>query len=281
MVNKQVKLSSIILAFIGFTSLAANINVTELNGSLPLTLSGKIEQGGYIVGHTEAKAQVKLDDTVLPVSADGKFVFGFGRDDKKNHQLTVELNGKMVTHNLTPQKRSYKIQRINGIPKKIMQPSAEAQARIKQDNSQVKAARNVSSNLVGFSQKFIAPAQGEITGVYGSQRVFNGEPKWPHFGVDYAGKIGAPVVAPADGIVTLFVPDMFYSGGTLIIDHGHGISSSFLHLSKSYVKVGDKVTQGQKVAAIGNSGRVTGPHLDWRVNWQQVRLDPQLVLQAN
>ncbi|MGY0583956.1 MAG: M23 family metallopeptidase, partial [Paraglaciecola chathamensis] len=129
-----------------------------------------------------------------------------------------------------------------------------------------------------FSQDFIWPAQGPISGVYGSQRVLNGQPKRPHYGVDVAAPTGTPVYAPADGVVTLFVPDMYYSGGTMIIDHGLGVSSTFLHLSKGLVQVGDNVKQGQLVAEIGATGRVTGAHLDWRMNWMNVRIDPALLV---
>jgi len=177
-----------------------------------------------------------------------------------------------------PKQRHYKIQRIKGISKKIMHPDPKALRRIKQDNTKIAKGRKTNSLLNAFAHGFIAPSKGTITGVYGSQRVFNGQAKRPHFGLDFAGKTGEAVYSPADGVVTLFVADMFYSGGTLLIDHGHGINSTFLHLSKAHVKVGDKVKQGQLIAEIGASGRATGPHLDWRVNWFNVRIDPALAL---
>ena len=161
-----------------------------------------------------------------------------------------------------------------------MKPNPKAVARAKKDSAQVKSARAANSDFTAFATGFIAPIDGTITGVYGSQRYYNGVPKTPHYGLDYAGKKGDPVKAPADGKVVLNVPDMFYSGGTMIIDHGHGINSTFLHLSNSYVKVGDIVKQGDVVAAVGSTGRSTGPHLDWRVNWFNVRLDPALALKV-
>ena len=170
------------------------------------------------------------------------------------------------------------MQRIEGIKKSIMQPNPKAIARSQQDSKQIKIARKISSDITSFANGFIPPIKGKITGVYGSQRIYNGVPKRPHFGLDYAGNIGDPVKAPASGKILLWVPDMFYSGGTLIIDHGHGVSSTMLHLSKSYVKKGDIVNQGDVIAAVGNSGRVTGPHLDWRINWFDVKIDPALVL---
>jgi murein DD-endopeptidase MepM/ murein hydrolase activator NlpD len=253
--------------------------------SLPLLaeiqLSGEIKQGALVVGKTAAKNIVSFDGKILPLSTNGDYVFGFGRDDVSTHQLQIIYpNGKKEIKALTPTKREYKIQRIEGIAKKIMNPNPKAVARSKQDGIQVKAARKTLSAKTDFSQGFVAPIKGIITGVYGSQRVFNGVPKRPHFGLDYAGKTGDPVKAPAAGKVVMFVPDMFYSGGTMIIDHGHGITSSFLHLSKSYVNEGDEVKKGQVVAAVGSSGRATGPHLDWRVNWFNMRLDPALALKA-
>ena len=244
-------------------------------------LSGIIEQGALILGKTTINNSVYLDDKKLPLSTEGDFVFGFSRDDTKTHQLIIiNSNNERLIKKLTPIKRQYKIQRITGIAKKIMQPDPKAIAHIKKDNQQIAKARSINSLLDDFAQGFIAPNSGKITGVYGSQRVFNGVKKRPHFGLDFAATKGAPVIAPADGVVTLFVADMFYSGGTLLIDHGHGISSSFLHLSKSYVKKGDKITKGKKIAEVGSSGRATGPHLDWRINWFEMRLDPALALKV-
>jgi murein DD-endopeptidase MepM/ murein hydrolase activator NlpD len=244
-----------------------------------IKLAGEIKQGGLIIGKTEPLSKVMLNGDLLPISKTGDYVFGFGRDDEKTYTLKIIFpNGKTQQRTITPKKRQYNIQRIEGIAKSIMQPNPKSVARAKKDNSQIKAARKITSTLTAFSQGFIAPIKGKITGVYGSQRVYNGVPKRPHFGLDYAGKTGDPVKAPAAGKVLLFVPDMFYSGGTMIIDHGQGITSTFLHLSKSYVKTGDYVEQGDVVAAVGKSGRATGPHLDWRINWLNVRLDPALVL---
>jgi len=246
-----------------------------------IKLSGEIKQGALVIGKTGINNVVTFDNNVLPLSNRGDYVFGFGRDDEQSHLLLITYpNGKTEQKTLTPTKREYEIQRIEGIAKKIMNPDPKSAARAKQDGIHVRAARKTLSNKIDFSKGFIAPIKGIITGVYGSQRVFNGVPKRPHFGLDYAGKTGDPVKAPAAGTVVMFVPDMFYSGGTMIIDHGHGITSSFLHLSKAYVKTGDDVKKGQVVAAVGSSGRATGPHLDWRINWFNVRLDPALALKA-
>jgi len=244
-----------------------------------IKLSGVMQQGGLMVGKTSPNSTVTLNGKTIIVSSGGDYAFGFSRDDKQSYELVItSINGDRVTKTLKPNSREYKIQRIEGIKKSIMQPNPKAVARSRQDSSQIKAARKISSELDFFAQGFIAPIKGTITGVYGSQRVYNGVPKRPHFGLDYAGNTGDPVKAPASGTVLLWVPDMFYSGGTMIIDHGQGVSSTFLHLSDSYVKQGDLVEQGQVVAAVGKSGRATGPHLDWRINWFNVKIDPALVL---
>ncbi|WP_076420749.1 M23 family metallopeptidase [Colwellia sp. UCD-KL20] len=262
--------------FASFTLLTTQV----ANAAQSFSLSSNLKQGALIVGKTDPDNIVKLNDKVLTVSKSGDFAFGFGRDEVKPHTITVtNKSGIIEKQTLTPQKREYNIQRINGIKQSIMKPNPVAVSRSQKDNAQIREARKILSTNTAFAKGFIAPIDGKITGVYGSQRVFNGEKKRPHYGLDYAGKIGDPVKAPADGKVLLWVPDMFYSGGTMIIDHGHGVSSTFLHLSASKVKKGDVVKQGDVVASVGSSGRATGPHLDWRINWFGVRLDPAYVLQ--
>ena len=258
------------ICLLGFMAISARAEII---------LSGEIKQGGLIVGKTTPNSTVKLNDRLLPVSANGDYVFAFSRDDSNQYKLTVTSpDGKVEQKTLVPAKREYKISRVEGIKKSIMSPNKQAQQRAKQDRDMMVEVRKISSDLTHFSQGFIAPREARITVLYGSQRFYNGVPKNPHFGVDYAGAIGAPVKAPAAGTILLWVPDMFYSGGTMVIDHGHGITSNFLHLSASLVKVGDKVEQGQVIAEVGNSGRVTGPHLDWRMNWHKVRFDPELAM---
>jgi murein DD-endopeptidase MepM/ murein hydrolase activator NlpD len=253
-----------------------------ISAQAKIQLSGEIKQGGLVIGKTDANNLVTLNKKVLTVSKQGDYVFAFSRDDKTQYTLTVTSpTGKIETQTFTPTTRDYKISRVEGISKKIMNPNKKANVRAGVDRAAIVKVRKIASDLTDFSQGFIAPRSSRITGVYGSQRFYNGVPKNPHFGVDYAGQIGAPVKAPASGTILLWVPDMFYSGGTLVIDHGHGITSNFLHLSASMVKVGDKVKQGQVIAKVGNSGRVTGPHLDWRMNWHKVRFDPQLAMKIN
>lgn len=246
-----------------------------------IKLSGSFTQGGMIIGKTLPSNTVQLNQRTLKVSETGDFVFGFSWNDTNDYTLTItDENGEIEQKSFTPTVREYKKSNIKGIAKKIMNPDPANVARSKKDRQQTIEARSKLSDITYFAQGFIVPRDTKVTGVYGSQRLFNGVLKSTHFGVDYRGAIGAPVKAPASGVVTLWVPDMFYSGGTLIIDHGHGVNSTFLHLSKSYVKVGDIVEKNDNIAEVGASGRATGPHLDWRVNWFDVRLDPELVMQV-
>mgnify|MGYP003658616443 FL=1 len=236
--------------FIVFT-LMLGLTKTHV-ASAKTQLTEQFFQGALIVGKTAPENRVMLNGKAIKVSASGDYALGFSRDEKNNSVLTITSpSGEIEKRTLKPLKREYNIQRIEGIAKKIMNPNKKANIRVGEDNKKIKAARTIDSDLTAFAQGFSAPIEGTITGVYGSQRYYNGVPKWPHYGLDYAGNTGDPVKAPADGVVLMYVPDMFYSGGTMIIDHGHGVSSTFLHLSDSYVKVGDKVSKGQIVAAVG------------------------------
>ncbi len=211
------------------------------------------------------------------MTEDNRFFIGFDRDADLQQQLSLvdEHNQETILF-LKLKPRSYKIEKIEGISKKMMNPSAEDLIRISQEAAQVREARQLVTHLPNVSEQFIWPLKGRISGVYGSQRIFNGEPRRPHYGIDIAAPRGTPVIAPAGGIVRLAHSGMFFSGKTLIIDHGLGLSSSFLHLSKILVKQGGQVQQGDKIALVGSTGRVTGPHLDWRINWFDERLDPSL-----
>ena len=244
-----------------------------------LSLEGELTQGSLLRGKVEPGTQIWLNDVPVNVSKDGFFAIGFGRDAELEHSLSWQLgDGAKNNKVLSLEKREYNIQRIEGLPPKMVTPPQEVLDRIREDNRQVAAARKTLDDRVDFMMDFIWPAEGPISGVYGSQRVLNGEPRRPHFGVDVAGPTGTPVHAPADGLVTLWVPDMYYSGGTMIIDHGLGVSSTFLHLSKGHVEAGMTVKQGQLVGEIGATGRATGPHLDWRINWLKERIDPALLV---
>jgi murein DD-endopeptidase MepM/ murein hydrolase activator NlpD len=192
--------------------------------------------------------------------------------------LTVVKQGKSEQHVFVVKAREYNVQRVDGVPQETVEPSPEQVERSKKESALVAAARKDDLPLDFFTQKFQWPVQGPISGVYGSQRIYNGVPKAPHFGVDIARATGTLVRAPAGGVVTLAHSNMFFSGGTLIIDHGHGLSSTFIHLSKIFVKQGDAISQGQQIALVGQTGRASGPHLHWAMNWFATRVDPQLLV---
>lgn len=244
-----------------------------------LVLNGEMEQGALVIGKTLPGSTVSHDGEMVMVSPAGDFLIGFERMAAGISQLKVRLpDGELLVRELKIKPRKYDIQKINGLPKRKVTPRPEDTARIKADRTATKKARRLRSDRTDYLSGFDWPATGRITGVYGSQRVLNGKPKWPHYGVDVAGPVGAPVVAPAPGLVTLVHQDMFYSGGTLIIDHGQGLTSTFLHLSKIVVTEGARVEKGQKIAEIGATGRVTGPHLDWRMNLGKKRLNPESIV---
>ncbi|WP_250657478.1 M23 family metallopeptidase [Alkalimarinus coralli] len=270
--------------YFSVTSAVADVvtnSSSESASNKPIVLKGIKAQGSLLVGQVDPDADVFLNDKPLKVADNGVIVFGFGRDAELNHKLTVvSKNGEKHIEPVTLEKRDYKVQRINGISKKIMNPSKKNQQRSRAEAALVRKARETDSTRQDFLTGFIQPVKGPVTGVYGSQRVYNGVPKRPHFGVDYAAPVGTPVIAPASGVVTLAHDDMFYSGGTLIVDHGFGVSSTFIHLSKILVKEGQEIKQGEVIAEVGKSGRATGAHLDWRINWYKLRIDPQLVMKA-
>ncbi len=241
-----------------------------------VSLQGDAIQGGLIFGQAPPGSQAFLDDRKLIISAQGQFVIGFDRDETGNRSLKIdEPGGKQETFNLEVVAREYDIERVDGLPPSTVTPDPAATQRIRDEGAMVASARSRRDNRTDYAQGFSWPASGRISGVYGSQRVLNGEPRRPHYGLDIAAPEGKPVFAPADGIVTLAHPGMYFSGGTLILDHGQGLSSSFLHLSKILVESGVTVQKGDQIALIGSTGRASGPHLDWRMNWLDRRVDPQ------
>ncbi|WP_461481587.1 M23 family metallopeptidase [Porticoccus sp.] len=259
--------------------------VFVLLSSLPfviqaLELSGPLEQGGMLIGRVSPGERVEVMGRPVRVDNDGVFVFGLGRDAPAEIDL-VSRNGsdQAQHHRFTVKQRSYQEQRVNGVPQQTVTPPKEVLERIRREAALVARARADDDQRLDFLSGFHKPLEGPITGVYGSLRVYNGTPGNPHYGLDIAAPTGTEVFAPAPGIVKLAYKDMFYSGGTLIIDHGHGISSTFIHLSEVLAKEGQAVAPGDLIARVGATGRATGPHLDWRINWFDVRLDPALVLQ--
>ena len=243
-----------------------------------LSFRGEAIQGGLVIGQTDPGTKISYAGRIVRVSPDGVFVIGFHRDEPPEMSLTAVFpDGSAASHVFTVRQRDYDIQRIDGLPPSKVSPPPEVIARIQEDARQVREARAIDSEATFFAGDFIWPATGRISGVYGSQRVLNGEPRQPHYGVDIAAPTGTTVIAPAAGTVTLAHPDMYFSGATLMIDHGHGVQSAFLHMSRIDVTPGQFVQQGDPIGAIGESGRATGPHLDWRINWFEKRIDPQLL----
>ena len=246
-----------------------------------LSLLTEPVQGALVRATVPAGSQVSYQQQKIRVSQQGEFVFGIGRDEQGSRTIEwVSADGQTHQQSFEIIPRQFAIEKVDGLPPKMVNPDPSLAARIRADAANARKARERNDERLDFMQDFIWPAKGRISGVYGSQRILNGEPKTPHYGVDVAAPTGTAVVAPASGIVTLWQPDMYYSGGTLIIDHGFGVSSTFLHLSASHVQTGQRVEQGQLIAEIGATGRATGPHLDWRMNWMNVRVDPQLLVPA-
>ena len=247
--------------------------------SFAVTFDGKFIQGSFILGKTEPDSKVFVDKRKVRVTSDGFFVFGLGRDRKYDVVITLNKNGIKEKIVKKVFKKKYKIQRIDGLEEKKVTPPEELYERIKRENKLIAQARNIDSDLTFFTKKFIIPVENAIiTGVYGSQRILNGKPKWPHYGLDFAAKEGTKIKAMLNGIVTLAEPNLFYTGGTLIFDHGHGISTLYMHMEKIFVEKGQKVKQGDIIGTIGSTGRATGAHLDVRLNWFQIRLNPGTVL---
>jgi murein DD-endopeptidase MepM/ murein hydrolase activator NlpD len=243
--------------------------------SFAVTFEGKFMQGSFILGKTNPGAEVFIDKQKVKVTSDGYFAFGLSRDRKND--VVIKVNKKKIVKKVF--KRKYKIQRIDGLEEKKVTPPEEVYERIKRENKWIGEARAINSDLTFFKKKFINPLKNAIvTGVYGSQRILNGKPKWPHYGVDFAADEGTEIKAMLDGIVTLVEPDLFYTGGTLIFDHGHGISTLYMHMHEIFVTKGQKIKQGDIIGTVGSTGRSTGAHLDVRLNWFNTRLDPATVL---
>ena len=240
---------------------------------------GNFKQGSFILGKTDPNSKVFIDDRKVRVSNDGYFAFGLDRDRKNN--VLIKIINKKETKLIEKKvfKRKYKIQRIDGLPPKQVTPPPEVYERIKKDNILIGKARAIDSKLVFFKDKFIYPIDKYIiTGVYGSQRILNGKPRRPHYGIDFHAPEGTPVKSMMDGVVTLVENDMYFTGGTIIFDHGHGISKMYKHMKDINVKKGQKVKKGEIVGTLGQSGRATGPHLDIRLNWFEIKLDPMSIL---
>lgn len=253
-------------------------DVTGLSSATELPAT--VQQGTLVIGRTRPTATVRYDNRLLRVSPEGVFVFGVGRDAAGPLVVKIESPGAAaIERRIAVTPRDWPVERVDGVPPATVDPPPAIAARIEREQADVAAARVRDDARIDFAQRFVWPVEGRISGRFGNQRVYNGSPKAPHSGMDIAAAQGTPVKAPAAGIVTFAAPDLYLTGGTVLIDHGAGISSNFLHLSRIDVKVGDRVEQGQVFAAVGATGRATGPHLHWGMNWFDVRIDPLLMLE--
>lgn len=243
-----------------------------------LSLEGPAKQGGLLIGTVTPGASVSVDGTAVRVSADGHFLVGFGRDAKSEARVeAVMRDGRRLGCPVSVATRHYQIQRIDGLPKRQVTPDPKAVARIRADNAAIGKVRKLDTATTDFLAGFDWPLRGRISGIFGSQRILNGKPRSPHNGVDIAAPTGTPIHAPAPGVVRLVHPDMFYTGKSIMLDHGHGLTSVYVHMSAIAVKEGQRVAKGDVIGKVGKTGRATGPHLHWGVSLFATHLDPMLL----
>ena len=247
-----------------------------------VSLSGSFEQGGLVFGQTKPGATARLDGEDVMVSDDGRFVIGFGRDSALSALLAVTLpDGEVEQVSLKIKDRDFPVQRIDGLDQSKVSGFTEAQlAKIAVDSEKKNEARKATEAATDWASGFDWPVKGPISGVFGSQRILNGEPKRPHSGLDVAAAAGTPVHAPADGIVRLAESNMYFEGGLVLIDHGQWLESALMHMSRIDVKAGQRVKKGDVIGAVGSTGRATGPHMHWSVKWMGTLVDPQLLVAA-
>ena len=268
-------------AFLHVPSAAAQAPAGPAAADTRIVFPASVQQGAMVIGKVPPGSQVEYAGRTLRSTGYGTVVFGVGRDQAGPVQVTVRRpDGSRDDATIAVSARDWPLQHVNGVPPKTVDPPPEIAERIRREQARVAAARERDDDRSDFARPFAWPVQGRISGRFGNQRVFNGTPKSPHSGMDIAAGQGTPIKAPAAGTVTLAEKNFYLTGGTVMIDHGHGISSNFLHLSRLDVKVGDVVKQGDVVGAVGSTGRSTGPHLHWGMTWFDVKIDPLLVLEA-
>lgn len=237
-----------------------------------------VQQGALVFGQTQPGSQVSVHEHVLRLSPDGRFVFGIGRDETRNAAIRVQYpDGSKARIEVLVKKRDWPVERVTGVPQATVDPPPAIAARIAREQAAVDAQRGRDEPNTDVFAGFIWPIAGRISGRFGRQRIYNGSPGAPHSGTDIAAPTGTLIHAPAGGVVVFAEPDLYLTGGTVLIDHGHGVGSNFLHLSKLDVKVGDRIEQGAVIGKVGATGRATGPHLHWGLTWFRVRLDSQLL----
>ncbi|ETX11243.1 peptidase [Marinomonas ushuaiensis DSM 15871] len=249
-----------------------------LSAKLITITEKQYQSGGYLVVQAAPYSMVEFLDTSYTLDAKGYLSIGLSREVSGNKRISITSpSGEVERKTLRITPRKYKVQRVNGVPTSRVTPPAEVVKRIQ---AEAKKVRDVRAKIGDYdywrTDVFQWPVQGRITGVYGSERFYNGKAGSPHWGIDIAAPKGESVYAPAGGKIVLAEEDLYYSGGTIILDHGAGVFSTFLHLSSVDVKVGQFVKKGEHIAAVGSTGRSTGPHLDWRMNIRDVRVDAAL-----
>ena len=274
--NKLVIIISLLILFL--KNCFAKDELKFFIGENKIDLEGYFIQGGYVKGKTSSKIKIKFENRDVYLGKKNKFILGFGRDYPEVANLKFNIDNKWINKTLKIKKNKYKIQKIDGLPKKFVSPPKEIYERIIRENKLIAKVRTLNSKIDYTFQDFLLPAKGIITGVFGSQRILNGKPRRPHYGIDIAAKKGSKVISPTDAIVRLSEKDLYFTGGTIMLDHGHGITSVYSHLSKVLVKKNDKIQKGDVIGLIGSTGRSTGPHLDWRINWFDQRLDPLMFI---
>jgi hypothetical protein len=282
------RIAALAMAAASLAACATNTGLAALDGTklVPaaadqrVVFPAAVSQGALVFGKVPVGSVVRYGGRILRPTPYGTVVFGIGRDETGPVRVDVQRpDGSTEPASIAVTPRDWPIERIDGVPPDTVNPPPEIAARIEREQALVAAARLRDDERADFVQPFIWPVQGRVSGRFGNQRIYNGTPKAPHSGMDIAAAEGTPVLAPAGGTVTFANPDLYLTGGTVLLDHGHGVSSNFLHLSRIDVKVGDRVTQGQSIGAVGATGRATGPHLHWGMNWFDVRIDPLLVLE--
>ena len=264
--------------FFQFNLSHAEEKIISLEKDKNIILNGNFIQGGLVYGKSIPKTSIKFMKRFIFQDSDNKFVFGMGRDYPETAVLEIKYNNDVRKINIKIKKQVYKIQKIKGLPKKMVTPPESVYKRIIRENKEIAKVRALNSKINYIFQDFIWPVQGIITGVFGSQRILNGKPRRPHYGIDIAASKGTNILAPTDSIVRMAEDNLYFTGGTIMLDHGHGVTSVYSHLSKLLVQKNQKIKKGHVIGHVGSTGRSTGPHLDWRINWFDQRLDPSLFI---
>ena len=264
--------------FFQFNLSHAEEKIISLEKDKNIILNGNFIQGGLVYGKSIPKTSIKFMKRFIFQDSNNRFVFGMGRDYPETAVLEIKYNNDIRKINIKIKKQVYKIQKIKGLPKKMVTPPESVYKRIIRENKEIAKVRSLNSKINYIFQDFIWPVQGIITGVFGSQRILNGKPRRPHYGIDIAASKGTNILAPTDSIVRMAEDNLYFTGGTIMLDHGHGVTSVYSHLSKLLVQKNQKIKKGHVIGHVGSTGRSTGPHLDWRINWFDQRLDPSLFI---